>query len=106
MGLNLSTKVLYTTLVLKRKCSTIDSLLAIIGPAGTDISGIAANFKAGAKTEDNSTIEAKAATTETVAPVAQEESTDGKNSSIMAKKIASDKIQLNQVKGSGEMDVL
>jgi pyruvate dehydrogenase E2 component (dihydrolipoamide acetyltransferase) len=84
----------------------IDSLLAIIGPAGTDISGIAANFKAGAKTEDNSTIEeAKAATTETVTPVAQEESTDGKRilASPLAKKIASDKgIQLNQVKGSGE----
>lgn len=88
----------------------IDSLLAIIGPAGTDISGIAANFKAGSKSEEKSgekstTEEQKAATTETAAPVTQEESTDGKRilASPLAKKIASDKgIQLNQVKGSGE----
>lgn len=84
----------------------IDSLLAIIGPAGTDVSGIAANFKAGAKTETSSTTEApKATTTEAAAPVVQEEATDGKRilASPLAKKIASDKgIQLNQVKGSGE----
>lgn len=84
----------------------IDSLLAIIGPAGTDISGIAANFKAGAETETSSTTEApKAATTEAATPVVQEASTDGKRilASPLAKKIASDKgIQLNQVKGSGE----
>ncbi|NRT17145.1 pyruvate dehydrogenase E2 component (dihydrolipoamide acetyltransferase) [Flavobacterium sp. 28A] len=84
----------------------IDSLLAIIGPAGTDVSGIAANFKAGAKTETSSTTEApKATTTEATAPVVQEEATDGKRilASPLAKKIASDKgIQLNQVKGSGE----
>ncbi|MBE0392019.1 pyruvate dehydrogenase E2 component (dihydrolipoamide acetyltransferase) [Flavobacterium sp. 7E] len=84
----------------------IDSLLAIIGPAGTDVSGIAANFKAGAKTETSSTTEApKATTTEAAAPVVQEVATDGKRilASPLAKKIASDKgIQLNQVKGSGE----
>jgi pyruvate dehydrogenase E2 component (dihydrolipoamide acetyltransferase) len=85
----------------------IDSLLAIIGPAGTDISGIASNFKAGAKTEETeSTSESPKADNEaTTAPVVQEESTDGKRilASPLAKKIASDKgIQLNQVKGSGE----
>ena len=85
----------------------IDSLLAIIGPAGTDISGIASNFKAGAKTEETeSTSESPKADNEaTAAPVVQEESTDGKRilASPLAKKIASDKgIQLNQVKGSGE----
>ncbi|MDG2432951.1 dihydrolipoamide acetyltransferase family protein, partial [Flavobacterium sp.] len=85
----------------------IDSLLAIIGPAGTDISEIASNFKAGAKTEETeSTSEsAKADNETTTAPIVQEESTDGKRilASPLAKKIASDKgIQLNQVKGSGE----
>ena len=85
----------------------IDSLLAIIGPAGTDISGIASNFKAGGKAEETeSTSESPKADNEaTTAPVVQEESTDGKRilASPLAKKIASDKgIQLNQVKGSGE----
>lgn len=84
----------------------IDSLLAIIGPAGTDVSGIPANFKAGTKKETKSTTESpKETTPEAAPPVEQEESTDGKRilASPLAKKIASDKgIQLNQVKGSGE----
>ncbi|MBU2062024.1 MAG: 2-oxo acid dehydrogenase subunit E2 [Bacteroidetes bacterium] len=88
----------------------IDSLLAIIGPAGTDISGIASNFTAGSKSESASkateTISVdKEVTTEATAPVEQEASSDGKRilASPLAKKIASDKgIQLNQVKGSGE----
>ena len=88
----------------------IDSLLAIIGPAGTDISGIASNFTAGSKSESASkatetTSVDKETTTEAAAPVEQEASSDGKRilASPLAKKIASDKgIQLNQVKGSGE----
>jgi len=85
----------------------VDSLLAIIGPAGTDISGIASNFKAGGKVEttDSSSDAPKAESTDSTAPIVQEESTDGKRilASPLAKKIASDKgIQLNQVKGSGE----
>jgi pyruvate dehydrogenase E2 component (dihydrolipoamide acetyltransferase) len=85
----------------------VDSLLAIIGPEGTDISGIASNFKAGAKAEANETASEapKAESITNDAPIAQEESTDGKRilASPLAKKIASDKgIQLNQVKGSGE----
>jgi len=82
----------------------VDSLLAIIGPEGTDISGIAKNYKAGgapqAATED-----AKSAPAEKAEPVVQEASTDGQRilASPLAKKIASDKgIQLTQVKGSGE----
>jgi pyruvate dehydrogenase E2 component (dihydrolipoamide acetyltransferase) len=77
----------------------IDSLLAIIGPV--QISLNCANFKAGAKLKTIRLRRSKADTTETVAPVAQEESTDGKKNlaSPLAKKIASDKgIQLNQVK--------
>ncbi|WP_026707064.1 pyruvate dehydrogenase complex dihydrolipoamide acetyltransferase [Flavobacterium frigidarium] len=88
----------------------IDSLLAIIGPAGTDISGIASNFTAGSKSESASkatetTSADKETTTEAAAPIEQEASSDGKRilASPLAKKIASDKgIQLNQVKGSGE----
>ena len=85
----------------------VDSLLAIIGPAGTDISGIAEGFSSGGGAQATTpTEEAKATPAEKVAePIVQEASTDGQRilASPLAKKIASDKgIQLNQVKGSGE----
>ena len=85
----------------------VDSLLAIIGPAGTDISGIADNYTAGGAT----TTSAPAAEETKAAPAAEkatETVADNSNggrilASPLAKKIASDKgIQLNQVKGSGE----
>ena len=82
----------------------IDSLLAIIGPAGTDVSGIIAS--GGIAPVAAPAEEAKAApAAQTAAPVAQEPAADGQRifASPLAKKIASDKgIQLNQVKGSGE----
>ncbi|NDP26485.1 MAG: pyruvate dehydrogenase [Flavobacterium sp.] len=83
----------------------IDSLLAIIGPAGTDVSGIVA--AGGSAPVAAPTEEAKAtpAAKEEVAPVVQEAAADGQRvlASPLAKKIASDKgIQLTQVKGSGE----
>jgi pyruvate dehydrogenase E2 component (dihydrolipoamide acetyltransferase) len=83
----------------------VDSLLAIIGPVGTDISGIAENYKVGGVATATTTKE------ETKVPVAEnvitatETVNDGKRilASPLAKKIASDKgIQLTQVKGSGE----
>ena len=85
----------------------VDSLLAIIGPEGTDISGIAENYKTGgAPQAPVTTEEAKSAPAEKAAePIVQEASTDGQRilASPLAKKIASDKgIQLTQVKGSGE----
>ncbi|PRZ21111.1 pyruvate dehydrogenase complex dihydrolipoamide acetyltransferase [Flavobacterium granuli] len=84
----------------------VDSLLAIIGPAGTDISTIAANYTAGGTSQAAPTTEeTKAAPTETSAPVTQEAPTDGGRilASPLAKKIANDKgIQLTQVKGTGE----
>ena len=86
----------------------VDSLLAIIGPAGTDVAGIATNYKAGGATSTAPTAEVKeevAPTTGSTEPVVQEAATDGQRilASPLAKKIASDKgIQLNQVKGSGE----
>jgi pyruvate dehydrogenase E2 component (dihydrolipoamide acetyltransferase) len=83
----------------------VDSLLAIIGPAGTDISGIAENYKAGGATPTAvATEDTKAQVTENTATAAAPVS-DGKRilASPLAKKIASDKgIQLTQVKGSGE----
>ncbi|MFV5686468.1 2-oxo acid dehydrogenase subunit E2 [Flavobacterium sp. GB2R13] len=84
----------------------VDSLLAIIGPEGTDIGGIAENYKTGGAPQAAATEEAKAAPAEKAAePIAQEASTDGQRilASPLAKKIATDKgIQLTQVKGSGE----
>ncbi|MFH6965461.1 2-oxo acid dehydrogenase subunit E2 [Flavobacterium sp. FlaQc-28] len=85
----------------------VDSLLAIIGPAGTDISGIADNYTAGGAApasapaaEETKAAPAAAQATETAA----ETSNGGRIlASPLAKKIASDKgIQLSQVKGSGE----
>nr|WP_315167079.1 2-oxo acid dehydrogenase subunit E2 [uncultured Flavobacterium sp.] len=86
----------------------VDSLLAIIGPAGTDISGIAENYKTGAAPQAAPAVaeEKEVASTEKPSePIVQEPSTDGQRilASPLAKKIASDKgIQLTQVKGSGE----
>jgi pyruvate dehydrogenase E2 component (dihydrolipoamide acetyltransferase) len=85
----------------------IDSLLAIIGPEGTDVSGIASGFTVGGSAPvAAATEEAKTApAAQTAAPVAQEASANGQRvlASPLAKKIASDKgIQLTQVKGSGE----
>jgi pyruvate dehydrogenase E2 component (dihydrolipoamide acetyltransferase) len=86
----------------------VDSLLAIIGPAGTDVAGIATNYKAGGATTAAPAAEVKeevATTTAATEPVVQVAATDGQRilASPLAKKIASDKgIQLNQVKGSGE----
>ncbi|PXY38709.1 pyruvate dehydrogenase [Flavobacterium cheongpyeongense] len=84
----------------------VDSLLAIIGPAGTDISGIAEGFTAGGAAPANApaTEETKAAPVAEKAKEAVAETSNGRViASPLAKKIASDKgIQLSQVKGSGE----
>ncbi|PKH67776.1 pyruvate dehydrogenase [Flavobacterium sp. ALD4] len=84
----------------------VDSLLAIIGPEGTDITGIAENYSTDGPTESTEPAEeATSAPAEEVASVTQEASTEGTRilASPLAKKIASDKgIQLTQVKGSGE----
>ncbi|MCZ8197851.1 MAG: 2-oxo acid dehydrogenase subunit E2, partial [Flavobacterium sp.] len=82
----------------------VDSVLAIIGPAGTDITGIAENYSKGGEAP-------AVAKTETAAPVASsqptQETTTSDNGRIfaspLAKQIAKDKgISLSQVKGSGE----
>ena len=87
------------------KTAPVDSLLAIIGPAGTDVSGISANYTAGGAVSAPATTEAKAAPAAEKAPEAVAETSNGGRilASPLAKKIASDKgIQLSQVKGSGE----
>ncbi|WP_243471018.1 pyruvate dehydrogenase complex dihydrolipoamide acetyltransferase [Winogradskyella sp. MH6] len=98
----------------------VDSLLAIIGPAGTDVSGVAKNFKVGGsesksepKTETKAApkeekkgepkkVEAKPASTSTSTSAVS--SSDGRIfASPLAKKMAEEKgINLSQVKGSGE----
>lgn len=92
----------------------VDSVLAIIGPEGTDITGIAENYKSGGtnlapkentpaadKQQDQETTPATSEKTEE--PV--EISSDGKRIFIspLAKKIAEEKnINISQIKGSGE----
>ncbi|WP_163398011.1 pyruvate dehydrogenase complex dihydrolipoamide acetyltransferase [Flavobacterium fluviatile] len=85
----------------------VDSLLAIIGPAGTDISGIAENYTAGGAAPAASAPAAEETKAAPAAEKAPEAVTDNSNGRVLAsplaKKIASDKgIQLSQVKGSGE----
>lgn len=79
----------------------VDTILAILGPAGTDVTGIAANYKVGAVVEAPKTEEVKAVVQEVAVA---EQSTSGRVfASPLAKKIAQDKgINLSQVKGSGE----
>lgn len=86
----------------------VDSVLAIIGPSGTDVSGIAENYKKG---QTASTSE-KTEETKTETPITTEKAeesiqvvSDGKRIFIspLAKKIAEEKgINIAQVKGSGE----
>jgi pyruvate dehydrogenase E2 component (dihydrolipoamide acetyltransferase) len=82
----------------------VDSVLAIIGPAGTDINGIAENYKKGGTAPTATPIATEQAAT--AAPVAEATQTaEGGRifASPLAKQIAKDKgINLSQVKGSGE----
>jgi pyruvate dehydrogenase E2 component (dihydrolipoamide acetyltransferase) len=84
----------------------VDTILAILGPAGTDVSAIAANYSAGGNAEAPKAEEVKVAapseaTSNTQLPVSN--SNERIFASPLAKKIASDKgINLSQVKGSGE----
>lgn len=92
----------------------VDSVLAIIGPEGTDVSGIAANYKKGgsapAPAKEEAKSEEKSETTEAPKKEESKEETietvsDGKRIFIspLAKKIAEEKkINISQVKGTGE----
>jgi pyruvate dehydrogenase E2 component (dihydrolipoamide acetyltransferase) len=84
----------------------VDSVLAIIGPEGTDITGIAENYKKGGDAPASAT--AKEATATSLPPSSEQTLntvTDGQRIFVspLAKKIADEKgINLSQVKGSGE----
>ncbi|HEU0137519.1 MAG TPA: pyruvate dehydrogenase complex dihydrolipoamide acetyltransferase [Flavobacterium sp.] len=87
----------------------VDSVLAIIGPEGTDVNGIAENYKKGGKpaaateSADKPTSEAKAEASDE--STEENVSADGKRIFIspLAKKIASEKgINISDLKGSGE----
>jgi len=85
----------------------VDTILAILGPAGTDITGIADNYKAGAVVEAPKTETSNTSTPSEVTESKQQSTSTTDNSRIfaspLAKKIAQDKgINLSQVKGSGE----
>ncbi len=79
----------------------IDSLLAIIGPAGTDVNAVLAAAKGGSAPA-TAAAPAKSEAPAAAAPAAT--TTDGRVfASPLAKKIAQDKgINLSEVKGSGE----
>lgn len=82
----------------------VDSVLAIIGPAGTDITGIVENYaKVG---ETKAEVKTEATTSTTPAQTSQETSNSDNTrifASPLARQIAKDKgINLAQVKGSGE----
>ena len=92
----------------------VDALLAIIGPAGKDVSDIAANYKGGntapkeeAKKEDPAPKETPAVKKEETPKAASTSTSTSTGGRIfvspLAKKIAEEKgINLAQVKGSGE----
>ena len=84
----------------------VDSILAIIGPAGTDVSGIAANFS-----NESESPKQEQKETKNSSEIITEQSTSSSNSdtngrifaSPLARQIAKDKgINLAQVKGTGE----
>ncbi len=91
----------------------VDALLAIIGPAGTDVSTISKNFKLNDSAQTKETVsknEASVSNTEMKSHTKQEISNaTGTNTnkrlfiSPLAKKIAEEKgININQIQGSGE----
>jgi len=85
----------------------VDSILAIIGPEGTDVSGIAASFGKGTAPAASPTTNETSPTT-SAAPAASTEThvaADGRRIFIspLARKIAEEKgIDISQVKGTGE----
>jgi len=80
----------------------VDSVLAIIGPEGTDVSRVGA-AKPAASTEKPAEQKTEAKAEEKAAPAASSSSTDRVAISPLAKKMAQDKgVDINSVQGSGE----
>jgi len=91
----------------KGSAAKVNGIIAIVGPEGTDVSGILAGGSAPAAAKADAPKEEKQATTADAgssAPVAQSSSSDSRvKASPLAKKIAKDKgIDLSQVSGSAE----
>jgi pyruvate dehydrogenase E2 component (dihydrolipoamide acetyltransferase) len=81
----------------------VDSVLAIIGPAGTDITGVAENFTKGGSSVAPIVTQATPAPAAVTAPTAETTTSERIFASPLAKQIAKDKgINLAQVKGTGE----
>jgi len=82
----------------------VENLLAIIGPEGTDVSGLKEGVPAkGSASESTSVAKEEVKAEEKVSATASASSVGRIFASPLAKKIASDKgIDLSQVKGSGE----
>lgn len=87
----------------------VDSILAILGPAGTDVSNIAKNYASDSKSNQSSEHENKSEEVTSHVESSTNHNSDNNTgsdrifASPLAKKIAKDKgINLNQVKGSGE----
>lgn len=83
--------------------SPVDTVLAIIGPAGTDVSAVGAPKAAAQSSEKPAEQKAEAKTEEKAAPAANTSSSDRVAISPLAKKMAQDKgVDINSVQGSGE----
>lgn len=81
----------------------VDSVLAIIGPAGTDITGVAENFTKGGSSAAPVVTEATPAPTAVTTTTSETTNSGRIFASPLAKQIAKDKgINLAQVKGTGE----
>jgi pyruvate dehydrogenase E2 component (dihydrolipoamide acetyltransferase) len=82
----------------------VDTILAILGPAGTDVTGIAASFTVGGTVETPKVEEVKQDANPTPnTQHATPNTNDRIFASPLAKKMAQDKgVNLSQVKGSGE----
>lgn len=86
----------------------VDSVLAIIGPAGTDVSGIAENYSKGGETATTEKAETKSQEAKSTTENKEEATTTTESNgrifaSPLARQIAKDKgISLSQIKGSGE----
>ncbi|MGE8553500.1 MAG: 2-oxo acid dehydrogenase subunit E2 [Chryseobacterium jejuense] len=81
----------------------VDTVLAIIGPAGTDVSSVGAPKAAAPTSEKPAEQKAEVKTEEKAAPAANTSSSDRVAISPLAKKMAQDKgVDINAVQGSGE----
>ena len=82
----------------------VDTILAILGPAGTDVAGIAASFSVGGTVETPKVEEVKQNSNHTPNTQHQTPNTNDRIfASPLAKKMAQDKgVNLSQVKGTGE----